>query len=49
MIFEKLGKKAESSDADAVIGAEYRYVPAYVNLFSKATVSAQGTMIKYKK
>lgn len=48
MIFEKLGTKAKASDASAVIGAEYKYVPAYVNLSSKATVSAQGTMIKYK-
>lgn len=48
MIFEKLGTKAKSSNANAVIGAEYKYVPAYVNLSSKATVSAQGTMIKYK-
>lgn len=49
MIFDKLGTEAKSSDADAVIGAEYKYVPAYVNLSSKATVSAKGTMIKYKK
>ncbi|OQA57310.1 MAG: hypothetical protein BWY42_00646 [Candidatus Omnitrophica bacterium ADurb.Bin277] len=48
MIFEKLGAKARSSDADAVIGAEYHYAPAYVTLSSKATVSAKGTMIKYK-
>jgi uncharacterized protein YbjQ (UPF0145 family) len=49
MLFEKLGAKAKSSGAEAVIGAEYHYVPAYVTLSSKATVSAQGTMIKYKK
>jgi len=48
MMFEKLGTKAQSSDADAVIGAEYHYAPAYVTLSSKATVSAKGTMIKYK-
>ena len=49
MIFEKLGTKAQSAGADAVIGARYHYVPAYVNLSQKATVSAEGTMIKYKK
>ena len=48
MIFEKLGAKARSYDADAVIDAEYSYVPAYVTFSSKATVSAQGMMIKYK-
>ena len=48
MIFEKLGAKAKSYNADAIIGAEYRYVPAYVTLSSKATVSAQGMMVKYK-
>lgn len=48
MIFEKLGAKAQSSGANAVIGAQYHYVPAYVNLSPKATVSAEGTMIKYK-
>jgi uncharacterized protein YbjQ (UPF0145 family) len=48
MIFEKLGTKAKSYDADAVIGAEYSYAPAYVTLSAKATVSAQGTMVKYK-
>lgn len=48
MIFEKMGTKAKSFNANAVIGAEYHYVPAYVNLSPKATVSAQGTMIQYK-
>ena len=48
MIFEKLGAKARSYAADAVINAEYRYIPAYVTLSSKATVSAQGMMVKYK-
>jgi uncharacterized protein YbjQ (UPF0145 family) len=48
MIFEKLGTKARSYDADAVIGAEYSYVPAYVTFSTKGTVSAQGTMVKYK-
>jgi uncharacterized protein YbjQ (UPF0145 family) len=48
MIFEKLGTKAKSYDADAIIGAEYSYAPAYVTLSAKATVSAQGTMVKYK-
>ena len=48
MIFEKLGAKAQSYDADAVMGAEYRYVPGFLAFSSKATVSAQGTMIKYK-
>jgi hypothetical protein len=48
MIFEKLGAKARSYDANAVISAEYHYVPAYVNFSSKATVSAQGMMVKYK-
>jgi hypothetical protein len=48
MIFEKLGAKAESYDANAVISAEYHYVPAYVSFSPKATVSAQGMMVKYK-
>ncbi len=48
MIFEKLGAKAKSYDADAVIGTEYLYVPAYATFSQKATVSAQGTMVKYK-
>jgi len=48
MIFEKLGTKAETYDADAVIGSEYHYVPAYLTFSDKATVSAQGTMVKYK-
>jgi uncharacterized protein YbjQ (UPF0145 family) len=48
MIFEKLGAKAKASGADAVIGAEYSYAPAYITLSAKATVSAQGTMVNYK-
>ena len=48
MIFEKLGVKAKSYDADAVIGAEYRYAPAYATFSAKATISAQGMMVKYK-
>lgn len=48
MIFEKLGASAQSYHADAVIGSEYHYVPAYVNFSPKATISAQGTMVKYK-
>jgi len=48
MIFEKLSASAQSYHADAVIGTEYHYVPAYVTLSAKATVSAQGTMVKYK-
>lgn len=48
MIFEKLSARAESYHADAVIGSEYHYVPAYVSLSDKATVSAQGMMVKYK-
>lgn len=50
MIFEKLGAKARKDyGADAVIGAEYVYIPAFVSLSTKATVSAKGTMIKYKR
>ena len=48
MIFEKLGVKAKTYDADAVIGTEYHYVPAYLSFSAKATVSAQGMMVKYK-
>ena len=48
MIYEKLAKKAKEYDADAVIGAEYVYIPPYASFSSKATVSAKGTMIKYK-
>ena len=50
MIFTKLGEKARKDyGADAVIGAEYTYIPAFVSLSTKATVSAKGTMIKYKR
>ncbi len=48
IIFEKLGTKAKSYNADAVIGTEYHYLPAYATFSAKATVSAQGTMVKYK-
>jgi hypothetical protein len=49
MIFDKLAKKAQTYDADAVIGAEYMYIPPYISLSTKATVTAKGTMIKYKR
>ncbi len=49
MIFDKLSNKAREYGADAVINAEYLYVPAYASFSTKATVSAKGTMIKYKK
>jgi uncharacterized protein YbjQ (UPF0145 family) len=49
MIFEKLGKKAQEYEADAVIGAEYTYIPPYASFSTKATVMAKGTMIQYKK
>ncbi len=49
MIFEKLSASAKSYDADAIIGTEYHYVPAYITLSAKATVSAQGMMVKYKR
>jgi hypothetical protein len=48
MIFEKLGNKAKEYDADAVIGTEYVYAPPYATFSAKATVSARGTMVKYK-
>jgi len=48
MVFEKLGNKAKEYGAEAVIGAEYTYVPPYATFSSKATVTAKGTMIKYK-
>lgn len=48
MIFEKLSASAQTYNADAVIGSEYRYVPAYITFSAKATVSAQGVMVKYK-
>ncbi len=48
MIFEKLGTKAKEYDADAVIGAEYVYVPPYASFSTKATVTAKGTMVKYR-
>ena len=48
MIFEKLSARAQSYHADAVIGSEYHYVPAYATFSAKATVSAQGMMVKYK-
>ena len=49
MIFEKLGDKAREYGADAVIGAEYIYVPAFASFSTKATVSAKGTMVVYKQ
>ncbi len=48
MIYAKLSASAQPYHADAVIGSEYHYVPAYVTFSDKATVSAQGTMVKYK-
>ncbi len=48
MIFEKLSAKAQPYRADAIIGTEYHYVPAYLTFSAKATVSAQGMMVKYK-
>ena len=48
MIFDKLGEKAKSYNADAIIGAEYVYVPPYATFSTKATVSAKGMMVKYK-
>ncbi len=48
IIYEKLTTSAESYHADAVIGSEYHYVPAFISLSAKATVSAQGVMVKYK-
>ena len=47
-IFDKLSAKAKEYDADAVINAEYNYVPAYVTFSKNAMVMAQGTMVKYK-
>ena len=49
MIFDKLANKAREYGADAVIGAEYLYVPAYLSFSTKATVSAKGTMVVYKQ
>ncbi len=48
MIFEKLSQKAKEYGADAVIGATYHYVPAYIALSKKSVVTAEGTMVKYK-
>ena len=48
MIFEKMGEKARAYGADAVIDAEYIYVPPFVTLTRKATVSAKGTMVEYE-
>ncbi|HXV27902.1 MAG TPA: hypothetical protein VD913_02960 [bacterium] len=48
MIYDKLAAKARDYDADAVIGAEYVYVPPYASFSTKATVTAKGTMIKYR-
>jgi len=50
MIFEKLGKKAQDDyGAEAVIEAQYSYVPPFASLSRKAIVTAKGTMIQYKK
>ena len=49
MIFEKLGAKAKEYGANAVIGADYIYVPAYASFSTKATVSAKGTMVIWKQ
>ncbi len=49
MIFEKMADKAREYGADAVIGAEYIYVPAFASFSTKATVSAKGTMVVYKQ
>ncbi len=48
MIFDKLAEKTKEYDADAVIGAEYMYVPPYATFSTKASVTAKGTMVKYK-
>ncbi len=48
MIYEKLGVKAKEYGADAVMGTEYIYIPPYATFSTKATVSAKGTMVKYK-
>jgi hypothetical protein len=50
MIYDKLGEKARKDyEADAIIGAEYMYIPPLVSFSTKATVTAKGTMIKYKR
>lgn len=49
MIFDKLANKAREYGADAVIGAEYLYVPAYASFSTKATVSAKGMMVVWKQ
>jgi hypothetical protein len=48
MIYDKLADKAREYDADAVIGAEYFYVPPFASFSTKATVSAKGTMVRYR-
>lgn len=48
MIFEKLTAKAKEYGAEAVMGAEYTYIPSYITLSNKAVVSAKGMMIRYK-
>ena len=47
MIFDKLARKAKEEGADAVIATEYTYVPPYATLSTKATILANGQMIKY--
>ena len=48
MIFAKLSEKAKKYKANAIIEAEYTYIPALMTLSTKATVSAKGIMVKYK-
>ena len=47
MIYKKLANKGHKEGADAIIGAEYHYVPPYASFSSKATILASGTLIKY--
>ena len=48
MIFDKLSEKAKTYDADAIISAEYFYLPPIASFSSKASVSAKGMMVRYK-
>ena len=47
IIFEKLASKAQEYGADAVIKANYRYLPPYVSFSKKAVVTAEGEMVEY--
>ena len=47
-IFDKLALRAKEYKADAVINAEYNYIPPFVTFSKNAMVMAQGTMVKYK-